>query len=230
MRAAAATPEVRAARRELVRWRGDAKMVLRVDRTDPTKNILRGFQAFEAFLLEHPLWVGRVRFLALLNPSRIDLPEYRSYTEECLREAERINEELRGDGPPPIEVAVQDDHPRAIAAFTLYDALMVNPVFDGMNLVAMEGPMVNRNAGALVLSRNAGAFALLGRHAIGVNPFDLEETAAALRTALTMPDDERTRRARGLRAMTARTSPSRWVNAQLEDLERTAARRPSRLR
>jgi len=225
MRAVAAAPEVRTARRELLRWRGDAKLVLRVDRTDPTKNILRGFQAFEAFLREHPSWLGRVRFLALLNPSRVDLPEYRTYTEECVRTADRINTELGGDGPPPIEVAVQDDHPRAIAAFSLYDALMVNPVFDGMNLVAMEGPVVNRNAGALILSRNAGAFSLLGRHAIGVNPFDLGETAAALHTALTMPEEERARRARGLRAVVGRTSSSRWVNGLLADLERAASRR-----
>jgi trehalose 6-phosphate synthase len=225
LRTSAATPEVRAARRELVRWRGDAKMVLRVDRTELTKNILRGFLAFGAFLREHPSWLGRVRFLALLNPSRIDLPEYRSYTEECLRTADRINAELAGDGLPPIEIVVQDDHPRAIAAYSLYDALMVNPVFDGMNLVTMEGPVVNRNAGAVILSRNAGAFSLLGRHTIGVNPFDVSETARALHDALTMPVEERSGRAQALRAAIRRNTPSGWVNRQLEDLERAAARR-----
>jgi trehalose 6-phosphate synthase len=225
MRAAAATTEVRTARRELLRWRGDAKLVLRVDRADPTKNILRGFLAFESFLREQQSWLGRVRFLALLNPSRIEIPEYRRYTEECLRTAERINAEFRGDGPPPIEVALKDDHPRAIAAFTEYDALMVNPLFDGMNLVAMEGPVVNRNAGSLILSRNAGAFSLVGRHAVGVNPFDVGETARALHTALTLPEEERKQRTRSMRAVIGRTSPSRWVSGQLEDLERAAARR-----
>jgi trehalose 6-phosphate synthase len=225
LRASAGTPEVRAARRELLRWRGDTKLVLRVDRTELSKNILRGFLAFEAFLREHPEWVGRVRFLALLNPSRRGLAEYRSYTDECLRTAERINEELAGQGPPPIEVVVQDDHPRALAAFGLYDVLMVNPVFDGMNLVAMEGPVANRNAGALILSRNAGAFSLLGRHAVGVNPFDVGQTTRALHTALTMPREERARRARAMRAAIGRNPPARWVSRQLEDLERAAARR-----
>ncbi|MDP9343245.1 MAG: trehalose-6-phosphate synthase [Actinomycetota bacterium] len=225
LRASASAPEVRAARRELLRWRGDAKLVLRVDRTELTKNIVRGFLAFEAFLREHPSWLGRVRFLALLNPSRIDLPEYRDYTQECLRTAERINGELAWEGPPPIEVAVQDDFPRAVAAYGLYDVLMVNPVFDGMNLVAMEGPVVNRNAGAVILSRNAGAFSLLGRHTIGVNPFDVGETARALHTALSMPEEERSRRARALRAVVRRNTPARWVSRQLDDLDRAAARR-----
>ncbi len=223
--AQAATAEVRAVRRELLRWRGDARMVLRVDRTELSKNILRGFVAFETFLRERPSWVGRVRFLALLNPSRREIPAYRTYTEECLQAAERINRELGGDGPPPIEVVVRDDYPRALAAYGMYDALIVNPVFDGMNLVALEGPVVNRNAGAVILSRNAGAFSLIGRHTVGVNPFDVGETAAALETALAMPREERSRRARAIRSAVWRNPPARWVSRQLEDLELAAARR-----
>jgi trehalose 6-phosphate synthase len=109
----------------------------------------------------------------------------------------------------------------------MYDVLLVNPVIDGMNLVAMEGPTVNRTGGVLVLSRNAGADALLGRHALSVNPFDLAETADALNAALDMSDDERTRRAAGLRRVIAGNPPEKWVNSQLTELERAAAGRSS---
>ena len=225
LRAQAASPGVRRVRRELARWKGDAKLILRVDRTELSKNILRGFLAYEALLQQAPEWRGRVRFLGLFNPSRRAIPEYRSYTRECLRAAERINAELGTPDWQPVAVVVRDDIDRAVAAYTMYDVLMVNPVFDGMNLVAMEGPTVNRTAGVLVLSRNAGADSLLGRHALSVNPFDLAETLDALRAALEMPQEERARRAVGLRRAVAANPPSRWVNRQLVDLERAAARR-----
>ncbi len=108
-------------------------------------------------------------------------------------------------------MVVRDDIDRAVAAYSMYDVLLVNPVFDGMNLVAMEGPTVNRTGGVLVLSRNAGADELLGRHALSVNPFDLAETVDAMRTALEMPEDERTRRATGLRRTIAANPPAKWV-------------------
>ncbi|HLB61946.1 MAG TPA: trehalose-6-phosphate synthase [Actinomycetota bacterium] len=225
MRALAATPKLRRLRRELSRWRGDAKLILRVDRLELTKNVVRGFKAFEVFLARYPEWVGNVRFLALLSPSRQELPEYRAYTDECLAEAERINQAYGGDGWEPVRVRVKEDHPRAIAAYGLYDVLLVNPVFDGMNLVAMEGPLVNRRHGVLVLSRNAGAYGRLGRYAIGINPFDVRETADAIHEALTMPEHERVRRARGLSRLVLANPLSRWVRGQLEDLERARLRR-----
>ena len=151
--------------------------MLRAIRLEPSKNILRGFRAYELFLRRQPQWHGKVRFLALLTPSREELDAYREYGDECLAEAHRINTELGRDGWAPIVVRLQHDMPYAVAAYGVYDALLVNPVFDGMNLVAMEGPLVNRKVGALVLSRNAGAYGRLGRHAIGVNPFDVRETA-----------------------------------------------------
>lgn len=225
MRELAATPEARRLRSELNKWRGNARLILRVDRLELTKNIVRGFSAYDAFLRRNPSWRGRVKFLALLSPSRQELPEYRAYTEECLREAERINRELGDDDWAPIEVRVKDDYLGAIAAYGLYDVLMVNPVFDGMNLVAMEGPLLNRRHGVLVLSRNAGAYFRLGRYAVAVNPFDIREMADALGEALEMPEDERARRARGLSRLVLSNPPSRWVRAQLEDLERVRLRR-----
>ena len=137
-----------------------------------------------------------------------------------MREAERINDALGTPTWPPIEVRTKDDYDEVVAAYGLYDALIVNPVYDGMNLVAMEGPILNRRRGALVLSRNAGAYGRIGQHALGVNPFDVDETAAAIAAALTMPEDERDRRSRGLRRAVVASTPARWLRAQLDDLER----------
>jgi len=225
MREAAATSQVRALRRGLNRWRNNNRLIVRVDRLELTKNIVRGFQAYELFLRRNPEWMERVRFLALLSPSRVELPEYQEYTEACLAEAARINDELSRPGWSPIELRVKDDYEGALAAYGLYDVLFVNPVIDGMNLVAMEGPLLNRRRGVLVLSRNAGAFGRLGRYALGVNPFDLDEMAAAIGQALEMPVDERTRRARGLSRLVLANPPARWVGGQLEDLERARRRR-----
>ncbi len=225
MRELSATPDVRRLRHELNRWRGNSRLILRVDRLELTKNIVRGFLAYEAFLHRNPSWRGRVRFLSLLSPSRQELPEYRAYTEECTAEADRINRELGESGWEPIEVRLKDDYPGAIAAYGLYDVLLVNPVFDGMNLVAMEGPLINRRHGVLVLSRNAGAYWRLGRYAIGVNPFDIDEMVDAIGEALEMPQQERIRRARGLSRLVLSNPPARWVRSQLEDLERVRRRR-----
>jgi trehalose 6-phosphate synthase len=225
MRQAAATPQVRSLRHSLNRWKDNNRLILRVDRLELTKNVVRGFQAYELFLRRNPSWLGRVRFLALLSPSRMELPEYREYTQACLAEARRVNEALGREDWVPIELRLKDDYVGAIAAYGMYDVLFVNPVIDGMNLVAMEGPLLNRRRGVLVLSRNAGAYGRLGRYALAVNPFDLDEMADALETALTMPVDERTRRARGLSRLVLANPPERWVGVQLEDLERARRRR-----
>jgi trehalose 6-phosphate synthase len=225
MREAAASPETRDLRRDLARWRGDARLILRVDRLELTKNIIRGFQAYELLLKRQPSWRGRVRFLALLSPSRGEVPEYREYAEAAVAEADRINRELGEGDWTPIDVRLREDYLGALAAYGLYDVLFVNPVIDGMNLVAMEGPVLNRRQGVLVLSRNAGAYGRLGRYAIPVNPFDLREMCDALQTALEMPMDQRTRRARGLSRLVLSNPPARWVREQLDDLERARRRR-----
>ncbi len=225
LRRNASSAEVRRRRQRLTRWRGDRRLILRVDRLELSKNIVRGFDAYELFLRREPSWRGRVVFLALLSPSRMELEEYQAYTDACVAEAARINEELGEDDWQPIEVRVKDDYVGALAAYGLYDLLFVNPVIDGMNLVAMEGPLLNRHHGVLVLSRNAGAYGRLGRYALPVNPFDLDESAEALRAGLEMPIDERQRRARGLSRLVVANPPERWVGGQLEDLERARRRR-----
>jgi trehalose 6-phosphate synthase len=160
-----------------------------------------------------------VKFLALLPPSRTDIPEYAAYADRSFDEAERVNAKYGTDDWQPVEIRAKEDYVGAVAGYGLYDALLVNPVFDGMNLVAMEGPLVNKRNGVLVLSRNAGAFARLGRHAVPINPFDLNETAEAIRFALEMPADQRMRRARGLARAVLAHSPARWLATQLRDVD-----------
>jgi trehalose 6-phosphate synthase len=219
LRRTAASPEVKALRKELGSWRGDAQLLLRVDRLELSKNIVRGFRAFDAFLDDNPEWRGRVRFLSLLPRSRTEIPEYQAYAERCFEAADEVNKRHGRDDGPLIEIRTEENYPAAVAAYGLYDALLVNPIFDGMNLVAMEGPLVNRRQGSLVLSVNAGAFGRLGRHAIAVNPFDVAETGEAIRTALELPEQERVRRHRGLVRSVLASNPARWLTSQLRDLD-----------
>ena len=157
--------------------------------------------------------------LAFLDPSREEVPEYRAYALECLETAERINGEVGEEDWEPIRLEVDADRALLLAAYGIYDVLLVNPVFDGMNLVAKEGPALNGRRGVVVLSQNAGAFEELGRFALRVNPFDVGQTVDALSVALQMSDEERGRRARGLRAAIQRNSPDRWITQQLRDME-----------
>jgi len=172
------------------------RLVVRVDRTDPSKNILRGFRAFELLLERHPEHLGRVGMLALLDPSRQDIPEYADYTREIERVAAEVNERA---GRTVIDLRIADDFPLSVAAYTEYDVLFVNPIFDGLNLVAKEGPLLNERDGVLVLSENAGAAEELAPWALVVSPFDVEEQAEALHRALEMPAAERSARLSELR-------------------------------
>ncbi len=219
----AGSEAVLAAERELVARRPE-KLILRVDRTDPSKNIVRGFRAFELYLDAHPELHGRVGMLALLDPSRQDIPEYSEYLGAIQREARRVNDRFQREGWSPIELVIQDDFLGSIAAYKQFDALFVNAIFDGMNLVVKEAPLVNERDGVLVLSENAGAHDELGEWALTVNPFDVAGQAEALHRALTMPAGERRERLEGIRSHVREHDVARWIEAQLSDLDRVAAR------
>jgi trehalose 6-phosphate synthase len=195
------------------------KLLLRVDRTDLSKNVVRGFQAYGRMLERHPEMAGEVTFLAQLQPSRTDVPEYAAYMEAVGRTAEEINERHGTQSWRPIELFMEDNFPRSVAAYKNFDVLLVNAVRDGMNLVAKESVIVNEKNGVLVLSENAGAHEELGEHAITVNPFDLDEQADAIHEALTMPEDERRRRAEALRETVRSNTIEDWVEAQMKDIE-----------
>lgn len=219
LRARAAEPDVESHRLALRAQTGDRRLIVRVDRTELSKNIVRGLVAYREFLAAHPEWHGRVVHLAFAYPSRHDLPEYREYTAAVQRCAKEIEDEYATEDWDPLVLHVDDDYPRSLAAYQLADVLLVNPVRDGMNLVAKEGPVLSRRA-VLVLSREAGAAAELGDDALVINPYDVGETARALHEALVMPEEERTRRADRLRARATALPPADWLAAQVAALDR----------
>jgi trehalose 6-phosphate synthase len=193
-------------------------LIVRVDRTDLSKNILRGFLAYDRMLDQHPDLAGRVTFLALLQPSRQDVVEYAEYTERILRLAADINLKQGNVEWQPIDLRMEDNFAQSLAAFKVFDVLMVNPVNDGLNLVAKEGMLVNRRNGVLVLSEHAGAHAELGRFALSVHPIDIEEQAAALFEALFMPARERRARKEGCVRVIRENGLNRWISIQVDEL------------
>ena len=218
LRQRAAAPDVQGQVAALTAITAGQRLIVRVDRTELSKNIVRGLAAYRELLITHPEWRGQVTHLAFAYPSRHDLPEYREYTARVQRMAGEIEDEFGTDDWNPLILQVNDDYPRSLAAYCLADVLLVNPIRDGMNLVAKEGPILSERACALVLSTEAGAAAELGADALLVNPFDVTQTAEALHRALTMPQTERARRATGLASAGAAFPPSAWLQAQLDAL------------
>lgn len=199
-------------------------LILRVDRTDPSKNVVRGFRAFEFYLETHPEMHGRVGMLALLDPSRQDIPEYAEYLGAIQRGARAVNDRFQRDGWTPVDLRIEDNFPFTVAAYKQYDVLLVNAIYDGLNLVAKEGPLVNGRDGVLILSENAGAHEELGPWALSVNPFDIEAQAQAIHAAIEMPRDERSARLEAIREHVRVNDVAAWLEAQLGDLDRWSAR------
>jgi trehalose 6-phosphate synthase len=212
---------VLAAEREIMARRPE-QLIVRVDRTDPSKNIVRGFRAFELLLDAHPELHRRVGMLALLDPSRQDIPEYAEYLGAIEREARRVNDRFQQNGWTPIDLQIADDFPMSVAAYKQFDVLLVNAIFDGMNLVAKEASLINERDGVVVLSENAGAHAELGEWALTVNPFDVEGQAEALGAALTLPAAERRRRLAAIREHVREHDVNGWLDLQLAALDRIA--------
>jgi trehalose 6-phosphate synthase len=195
------------------------RTVVRVDRTELSKNIVRGMLAYRQLLDEHPEWRERVVHVAFAYPSRQDLAVYRDYTAEVQRVADEINSRYGTPGWTPVVLHVKDDFARSLAAYRLADVALVNPIRDGMNLVAKEVPVVSDEGCALVLSREAGAYEELGEDAISVNPYDVIGTARALHEALTMQPGERAERTKRLAAAATALPPAQWFLDQLRELE-----------
>ncbi len=194
------------------------KLILRVDRTDPSKNVVRGFLAFGTLLDQHPELVGQVSFLALLQPSRTDVAEYGDYIATIGAVVAEVNARHTAGGRQPIDLQLVEDFPLAVGAYSICDVIMVNALADGMNLVAKEVAVVNRRNGVLALSENTGAFEELGQFAVPLYPFDVQQMADALYTALTMPEAERARLLSGAADQVRRHDVSAWLAAQLDDL------------
>ncbi|ARF56904.1 alpha,alpha-trehalose-phosphate synthase (UDP-forming) [Streptomyces gilvosporeus] len=197
----------------------DRKTIVRVDRTELSKNIVRGLLAYRRLLADRPQWRERVVHLAFAYPSRQDLAVYREYTAQVGRLAEEINAAYGTEGWQPVVLHVKDDFARSLAAYRLADVALVNPIRDGMNLVAKEVPVVSERGCALVLSREAGAYQELGEDALCVNPYDVTATAQALHEALSMDDAERSARTQRLAAAATALPPARWFLDQLRALK-----------
>jgi trehalose 6-phosphate synthase len=211
-------PRVHEYEREILQRRREY-LILRVDRADLSKNVLRGFTAFDLFLEQHPEFRERVTFIAHLMPSRQDVPEYVEYMERIEALVAVVNHRHGTTDWMPIDLRLRENLEEAIAAYKHYDLLIVNAMFDGMNLVAKEGPLVNERQGVSLLSENTGAHEELGQFALSVNPFDVQEQADAIHRALTMAAEERSWRAEGLKKIVTARDPGDWVDDQLADIE-----------
>jgi trehalose 6-phosphate synthase len=195
------------------------QLILRIDRTEPSKNIVRGFQAFGEMLELYPEHHGKVSFLALLAPSRLDVEEYQSYLDATMAIAGQINAVYGDHHWEPIRILVGENYPRAIAALKYYDVLLVNSIADGMNLVAKEGPIVNQRDGVLILSERTGAQEQLISGAIVISPCDIYATAEAMHQALTMDPDQRHELSSRLRWLIEREDIRDWFSKQMEVVE-----------
>jgi trehalose 6-phosphate synthase len=206
---------------ELLRRRREFS-ILRVDRADLSKNVLRGFTGFDIFLEQHPEFAERITFTAQLMPSRTDVPEYAEYLEKIEALVAVVNHRHGTPDWMPIDLKLRDDLEEAVASYKQYDVMMVNAMFDGMNLVAKEGPLVNERNGVSILSENTGAHEELGEYALSVNPFDVQELADAIFAALTMSPEGRARRAQGLKEIVTSRDPGDWIDDQIADIRAKA--------
>jgi len=214
----------RAARRRADQLMGGTRerVIVRVDRLEPSKNILRGFLAYEALLQRQARLRGHVSFLAFLVPSRTGLREYGSYGRSVQNAVDRINARFGRAGWRPIQLYYENDYAQALAGLSMADVVLVNPLVDGMNLVAKEAVVVSERDAALVLSETAGAFDQMRDGSLAVAPADVAGTADALAAALAMPVEERSRRLAELRRGVEREDITWWLRRQLEDLAEIA--------
>jgi trehalose 6-phosphate synthase len=215
---AAESAEVAAAEREVLERRRK-HLIIRVDRADLSKNVLRGFTAFDTFLTQHPEFREEVTFIAHLQPSRQDVPEYAEYLERIEALVAVVNHRHGTTDWMPIDLKIYENFHDAVARYKHFDVLMVNAIFDGMNLVAKEAPAVNTRNGVLMLSENTGSHEELADCVLSVNPFDIQDQADAIYRALTMDPEERRLRATRLKEIIFSRNPGDWVDDQIRDIE-----------
>ena len=212
-------PNVTAKEVEVDEMIGDCKLIYRTDRTDLSKNIIRGFQAYDMFLEKYPEWREKVKFVATLMPSRQDIKIYREYTDKIQDIVKEINEKYATPDWQPIKYICRGDYDLVIALLKRYDVLMVNPILDGMNIVAKEGSVVNENNGVLILSTGAGCYEELKDGAICINPFDLRQTAESIDVALLMDETVKAQMIAKTNKAIQINDLNKWVSDQLKDIE-----------
>jgi len=218
LRRTAARPEVAGYRARLRGLAGERKLLVRVDRVEPSKNILRGLRAYEQFLRRHPEWQGRVIFANLLYPSRQDLLQYRDLKREIEELAASINAEFGTIDWDPVYLNIEDNYLYSVAALMEFDVLLVNPIVDGMNLVCKEGAVLNEREGLIILSVGAGAYQEMRGAVLAVNPLDIAETAEVIRKALETGDRKRRGMARAAREVVKANTSFKWFLQQMRAL------------
>ncbi|MDI6644150.1 MAG: trehalose-6-phosphate synthase [Methanobacteriaceae archaeon] len=212
-------PGVLARYSEVEEMVGDCKLIYRADRTDLSKNVIRGFQAYDLFLEKHPEWRGKVKFIATLMPSRQDIKIYQEYTDKIEELVKEINQKYGDRRWQPIKYICQGDYELVVALLKRYDVLMVNPILDGMNIVAKEGSIVNDNNGVLILSTGAGCYEELKDGALCINPFDVKQTAESINTALLLDDKTKKLLISNARKALKNNDLNKWVSDQLNDIK-----------
>ena len=216
----AASKEVKEKEKLIKEIKGDNFLIYRTDRADLSKNIIRGFEAYDLFLKNHPEYHGKVKFLSTGKPTRQQIKEYKEYNELIQETIGKINEKYARDGWKPIECIFKADYNLVVAAFKNYDCLIVNPIADGMNIVPKEASVVNENQGMLILSENAGCYDELVDHIISVNPFDIKQTAEAFHQAINMDNHAREEKLKDLQKIVSKRTIYHWISEQFADFEK----------
>jgi len=214
-------PDTETHRLDLMRIVGNRQLVVRIDRMEPSKNLLRGLDGFAELLSHDHSLHERVLHYVLAYSSREQLPAYRAYNQAVHDRVNTINEKFSTPTWKPILLETRNDFARGLAALTLADVLVVNALRDGMNLVAKEGPVVSRRDLVLVLSTEVGAADDLGNDAIMAHPFDVSALANGIATGLDMPSAERSQRLFRLRKAAGALPPHKWLTQVLAELDRT---------
>jgi trehalose 6-phosphate synthase len=214
----ASTSAVKSYEKQLKEDSKKYKLIVRVDRAELSKNFIRGFDAFTRLLNKYPKWRKKVRFIVYAYPTRQDLLDYQFYQQQIRRKVKQINQKFGDNDWQPIELRIRDNYARAIAALKHYDVLLVNPIYDGMNLVCKEGAIVNQKNGVIILSENAGAIDELRDSVLPISPFDIEQTTESLNQALSMTPIEKLNRAERAKRIVTRNDINKWLFKQLSDI------------
>lgn len=215
LRETAASPECETELAALETVVGDRFVVGRAERLELSKNILRGFWAYDELLAMRPDLHGEIVFAASFSPTRAGVTDYGRYRAEVETAIAEINARWGTDDWTPIYAVIENNYPQAIAVLRRYDALLVNPIRDGLNLVATEGPIVNERDGLVLLSREAGVFDEMSGIAAEVHAYDITQTAQAMSDMIDMDPEQRKEIAADLLDIATSRNPRMWLDEQL---------------
>ncbi len=199
--------------------KGNNFLIYRTDRADLSKNIIRGFQAYELFLDTHPEYLEGIKFLVTGKATRENLDDYKKYRQDIEEIIDKINLKYSTDDWQPITEIFDAPYELVIAALKNYDCLMVNPICDGMNIVSKEGAILNKKNGILILSKEAGSYDELKNYVLKVDPYDVSGTANAIFQAVNMNKKERTYKMEGLNEIIQNNTLKDWISKQFKDIK-----------